>query len=149
MENYIVKEDINLLGKPVPAFPLGITETFDSLARMLPGGLKRNYYGLSHMEGGKIFYFAAAQEKFSGEAETYRCDFAVIEKGEYLVVPIREWRNHLESIKDVFHDLMQDQRIDQTKPCVEWYRSDEEMWCMVKVNKAIENSDQTKVQDRK
>jgi hypothetical protein len=144
MEKYMVKEDIKVLGKPVPTFPLGISEVFDSLMHLLPDGASRNYYGISWMENNKMIYFAAAQEKFDGEAESYRCEPSIIEKGEYLIAPIHDWRLKLECIKDVFHELLQDQRVDFAKPCIEWYRTHDEMWCMVKIKTKVE--DNVKVQ---
>ena len=36
--------------------------------------------------------------------------------------------------KDVFHEIMQDERADHTKPAVEWYKNDDDMLCMVKMN---------------
>jgi hypothetical protein len=32
----------------------------------------------------------------------------------------------------VFHEIMRDGRVDKTKPCVEWYKNDDEMMCMIK-----------------
>ena len=149
MEKYILKDEVKILRKQVTTFPLGIGEMFDSLEQMLPDGKTRDYYGISHLEGDKIVYFAAAKEKFDGEADKYHCDRGVISSGEYLIVPIRDWRNHLESIKDVFHKMMQDNRIDPAQPCVEWYKSWEEMWCMIKVSPALMNGHHSKVSDKK
>lgn len=149
MEKYILKDDVRVLGRQVTTFPLGIGETFDSLEQMLPDGKTRDYYGISHLEGDKIVYFAAAKEKFDGEAGKYQCDSAIISSGEYLVVPIYNWTNHLESIKEIFHDMMQDKRIDHTQPCIEWYKTMDEMWCMIKVSPAVMNGRHSKVSDKK
>jgi hypothetical protein len=149
MEKYILKESINVLVKPVLTFPLGISETFDSLEQMLPEGKTRDYFGLSWIENGKIIYFAGAREKFDGESKSFKCESMVIGNGEYMVVAIQDWYNHLDSIKDVFHNLMQDPRADLTKPCVEWYKTTEEMWCMMKVVPAVVNGHHAKVSNQK
>jgi hypothetical protein len=149
MEKYILKENIKLLIKPVSTFPLGITETFESLEQMLPDGKTRDYFGISYIEHGKIIYFAAAREQFDGEAKLFQCESKVVESGEYIVVPIQDWYNHLDSIKDVFHNLMQDPRADLTKPCIEWYKTMKEMWCMMKVVPAVVNGHHAKVSDKK
>lgn len=37
-----------------------------------------------------------------------------------------------QGIGETFHQLMQNNKTDKTKPLVEWYKSEEEMFCMVK-----------------
>jgi predicted transcriptional regulator YdeE len=134
METYIQKNDLAVFGFQVKSFPEGIGEAFDLLIAMVPEGLSRSYYGLSYMNAeGKAVYIAAVEEINSGEAEKNNCDRYTIEKGEYFSVTVKDWRQKTDSIKDVFHDMMQGKNIDHTKPCVEWYKNDDEMCCMLKV----------------
>jgi len=134
METYNLKDDLKVFGREVTTFPTGVAEAFHALVNMIPGGSGRAYYGLSHMvETGKIIYKAAAEEKYTGEAEKYHCEQYIIEKGEYMAVTIPNWRDKTDCIKDVFHDMMEDDRADQTKEVVEWYKSETEMMCLVKV----------------
>jgi hypothetical protein len=53
-------------------------------------------------ETGKIIYKAAAEEKYAGEAEKYRCPQYIIEKGAYLAVTITNWRENIDCIKMYF-----------------------------------------------
>ena len=46
---------------------------------------------------------------------------------------IEDWRKNLECIKDVFHDVMEDERADKSKEVIEWYKTGTEMLCLVKV----------------
>jgi hypothetical protein len=134
METYNLKKDLKVFGKEVPTFPLGVGESFEALINMIPDGSKRVYYGVSHMdETGKIIYKAAAEEKYGGEAEKYGCQRYIIEKGAYLAVTITDWRDKIDCIKDVFHDMMEDDRADKTKEVVEWYKTETEMLCLVKM----------------
>jgi len=134
METYNLKNDLKVFGKEVRTFPLGVAEAFHDLLTMIPDGSHRAYYGLSHIdEMGKIIYKAAAEENYAGEAEKYNCKRYLIEKGEYLSVTITNWRDNTECIKDVFHDMMEDDRADKTKDVVEWYKTETEMLCLVKV----------------
>jgi DNA-binding cell septation regulator SpoVG len=71
---------------------------------------------------------------FPVRGKKYNCDNLTIEKGEYLVKPLYDWRTKTDCIKDIFHEIMQDERADHTKPAVEWYKNDEEMFCMVRKN---------------
>ena len=137
METYNLKTDLNVFGKEVTTFPLGINEAFSALLERIPDGFKRTYYGLSYMdEMGKIIYKAAAEENYAGEAEKYNCKRYLIEKGEYLAVSITNWRDNTDCIKDVFHDMMEDDRADKTREVVEWYKTETEMLCLVKAKES-------------
>jgi len=137
METYNLKNDLKVFGKEVRTFPLGVAEAFHDLLTMIPDGSHRAYYGLSHIdEMGKIIYKAAAEENYAGEAEKYNCKRYLIEKGEYLSVTITNWRDNTECIKDVFHDMMEDDRADKTKDVVEWYKTETEMLCLVKAKES-------------
>ncbi|HEY5825187.1 MAG TPA: hypothetical protein VIT44_12505 [Cyclobacteriaceae bacterium] len=135
IQNYKLIDTINVLGVPVTTFPHGIGDVFESLMRLLPDGSQRSYYGISNMEDDHISYIAAAEEKNENEAKIYRCNRYVIESGKYLTIHVNEWRKKTDSIKDVFHELMQDPRTDKSKPCIEWYKNDEVMLCMMQVDK--------------
>jgi hypothetical protein len=130
---YKIKNDIRLFGRSVPTFPLGIKEAFTALLDMLPDAMNRSYYGVSYMdETGKIIYQVEAEEKYEGEAEKYKCERYVIAKGDYLAVTLNNWRSNTNCIKDIFHEMMNDDRADKITPVIEWYKSDEEMLCFVK-----------------
>jgi hypothetical protein len=134
METYNLKNDLKIFGKEVTTFPLGIKEAFSALVDMIPDGFKRSYYGLSYTnENRKIIYMATAEEKYGGEAEEYNCEQYTVEKGEYLAVTINDWLKKVDCIKDVFHGMMEDDRADKTKPVVEWYKTETEMLCLVKM----------------
>ena len=134
MEKYYLNNDLKVFGTQVKTFPEGIGAAFEALIKMLPDGPERQYYGISYMtKDGEIIYKATVLEKYEGEAKKYHCEISVIEKGEYLTEVIHDWRKKTDCIKDVFHDMMQDSRIDKSKPCVEWYKNSDEMFCMVKL----------------
>jgi len=132
MEIYNLQHNVKVFGFRVKSFPAGIGEAFESLIKMVPGGFDRAYYGIGYRsEGGQMSYIAAALEKYEGEAEKYNCERYIIEKGEYLAISVYDWRKKTGCIKDVFHEIIQDTRVDKTKPAVEWYKTDHEMACMV------------------
>jgi len=136
MEKVTLPHDLKVFGVHVNTFPNGIGDAFDALIKRIPDGERRSYYGISDMsDDGRILYYAAAEEKFEGEAKTYNCDIYIVKKGEYLTVTVNNWRKKTDSIKDVFEAMMSDERIDKTNPCIEWYKNNDEMLCMVKLNK--------------
>lgn len=133
MELINVKDDLHLFGIQVTTFPMGIKEAFDKIIAMVPDGMQRVHYGISYMEGDKVIYHAACEEKYEGEADTLNCKKYTVDKGEYIAITITGWMKKIESIGEAFHQMMKDPRVDFTKPCVEWYKTDEEMMCMMKI----------------
>jgi predicted transcriptional regulator YdeE len=135
MEKLTFEKDVKVFGIEVKTFPAGIGEAFDELIKKTGDGAgERNYYGISSMSNeGKMMYKAVAEEKFEGEAKKLNYDEGVIEKGKYLYEALYHWQNKTCLIKDIFHSIMNDDHVDKTKPCIEWYKNDDEMLCMVKV----------------
>lgn len=132
MKIYDQPHDQPVFGRLVKTFPNGIGEAFDSLMKAI-GDNKRSYYGISKMDDkGGILYWAAAEEKTTGEAEQYGSERFVIPAGDYVAETVLDWRDKTACIKDVFHEMMQDPRADNTKPCIEWYYKDDEMLCLIK-----------------
>ena len=134
MEIILMKEDIAVFGKEVPTFSAGIGEAFDSLAAMLPEGGQRAFYAISQCTDGRVNYKAAALETFEGEAAQYACERYIIGKGEYLSVKLTGWSDKIPTIKQVFDEILKDERVDRRSPAVEVYFDDEEMLCMVKLD---------------
>ena len=134
METYIIEKNIIVFGKVVKNFPQGIGEAFDALIKMISGKFDRDYYGISYMDkNGKMIYYAAAIEKYNGEAEKFNCEKLTVEKGKYICVTVKNWRQKTNSINTVFQEIMKNDKADKTKPAIEWYKNDDEMLCMVKL----------------
>lgn len=127
--------DIKVFGSAVDTFPAGIGDAFNILMQKTgdSAGL-RNYYGLSEYKNGKMVYYALAEEKFPGEADKYNYDEFSIKKGDYLSITVMDWQKNTNCIKDVFSELIQDSRVDKTKPAIEWYKNEDEMMCLVQMN---------------
>lgn len=134
METYIFENDLKVFGTEVKDFPNGIDNAFNELIKKTGDGAgERNYYGLSSVNSdGKIIYTALAEEKNKNEAGKYDYETYTIEKGEYFYTELKNWRSNTNCIKDIFCEMLKDKRINNRKPCIEWYKSDEEMWCMMK-----------------
>ena len=133
MEKFTITEDVKTFGVRVRTFPTGIGEAFHKLSKELEKGPDRPWYGISWMDDkGNVVYYANSAEIVPGESEKYNYETLVIEKGEYYSEPVKNWRANLECIKDVFHDMMESGKTDSRKPCIEWYKSDDEMLCLIK-----------------
>ncbi|MBS1597007.1 MAG: hypothetical protein JST75_02195 [Bacteroidetes bacterium] len=132
MDTYKLQDDVKTFGFRVKNFPNGIGEAFESLLKLFPKDESRSYYGVGEFgNDGSILYYALAEEKFDGEGKKYGYPVKLVEKGEYLVVVVKNWTNKTDCIKDVFAEIMIDKRVAAGKPCVEWYKTMDEMWCMV------------------
>ena len=131
MQNYDQQEDLLLLGIKVESFPLGIKEAFESLMRTF--GANRSYYGISWcFDASTIEYYATVQEAFTGEAKKFNYKKLTIPKGLYHTATIVDWLGKTDCIKDVFNELTAGSRPTESRPCIEWYKSDHEMLCMIK-----------------
>ena len=131
MEIYYQPEDLTLFGIQVKTFPNGITEAFEMLVERF--GKERSYFGISWMdENQRVIYYAMVSELVKGEGNKYHYEKLTISEGEYHSETIHNWMSKLDSIKDVFHGLMSDSMPDKNHPCVEWYKSEEEMLCMIR-----------------
>lgn len=127
-------KEIMVLGKQVTTFPAGIPEAFDSLNSLFNHSDQRAWFGISYFnENNEIIYYAAAEEIYPGEAEKYGLQRFTIESGEWLIEVIFDWKSNTNNIKNVFHELMEDSRTDDSKPCIEWYQTGEAMLCMMKM----------------
>jgi hypothetical protein len=133
MEPYKLKEDISIFCVTATDFPERIKEAFDTLENMLPTMNCRTFYGISWKnEEGKIVYKAAVNEAYPGEGGKYGCETFVIKKGEYLTETIINWCEDTSVVGITFMKLLKDPRLDTHFPCVEWYKSDKELMCMVR-----------------
>jgi hypothetical protein len=132
MNTISIEKDIQLFGLKLPSFPNGIQEIFERLANMLTDGYKRDYFGISYLEDGKVTYFAMAAEKFEGEAQQDNFEKYLLPAGLYLMEEIQEWRSNTASINGVFIEMLKSQKQEQGQPCVEWYLTDTIMRCLIK-----------------
>lgn len=127
------ENDVRVFCNTVPTFPLGIRQAFDSLIKLVNGPAGRDFYGISYLDDqGKIVYKVAVSALDSEGPSKFGEPFT-IKKGTYLGETLHGWMDNTNQIKDVFMKMMDDVRMDRSYPCIEWYKTDEEMICMVKV----------------
>jgi hypothetical protein len=135
MEKYQLKSDITVFGFEVKTSPIGIGEAFDKLVNNIPGGFSRDYYGISFLNSeNKMVYLATALEKEHGEAENINAIGTPLKK---VITWLKQYgigRKKTDLIKDVFKGLFNSYSRDlQRGPCIEWYKDNNEMLCMVKL----------------
>jgi hypothetical protein len=132
MEKYNLEKNVKVFGVIVETFPEGVGEAFEGLMKKLGDGFNRSYYGISEMKENQLVYKAVVEEKYDEEAEKYKLEKFNIESGTYFTIILKDWQNNTECIKDIFQKMMESEKVDKRKPCVEWYKTNDEMLCMMK-----------------
>lgn len=133
MKEIKIQTSHKVFGIQVRTFPERIKESFEALMNQIPNGSERSYYGISWMENGSVVYYAAAEQKHEGEGKQYNAREFVLEAGNYLYEEVDNWMSKLDSFKNIFDRMMSDPRIDKSAPAIEWYKSNEVMWCMIRL----------------
>jgi predicted transcriptional regulator YdeE len=132
MQPYTLNEDVKVICQTVDSFPFGIKEAFDALIASF-GMAGREFYGISYMDEECQIIYKVAVSAFNDDEELKPgYEPFTIRKGNYLSETLKNWMAKTDKIKDIFGVLMEDPSYDNSSPCVEWYRNDGEMLCMVK-----------------
>lgn len=136
MDNYFLKNDINVFYVTASSFPQGITDAYNKLVSAVPNGGERMLVGFScPNEEGNIIYHAAMVEEYSGEGMQYGFASFIIPKGKYVTETIENWKQKEAAIEHTFRKLVR--QPTAVCPCVELYKG-ENMICLVKVG-VLEN----------
>lgn len=134
METTTLDQDIKVLYVTATSFAEGIMDAHNRLHTLVPPAPGRRYFGLSRPEGNGIVYRAAAEEMHAGEAELYNCETLLILKGQYITIDIADYAKDIPAIGAAFSTLLVHGGIDHEDGyCVEWYRNDKDVRCMVRL----------------
>lgn len=130
MEVYRLTQDINVICIEAESFPGGVKNAFTKLYSQLPGIQERHIFGISKPQHGIIIYKAAASENFEGEGTGLHLPTFTIQQGFYLTEKLMDWQKNEMMIGSIFNRLVADKRLDGSAHCIEWYKSESELWCM-------------------
>ena len=131
MRIYELKKDVKAICVEAVSFPGGIKDAFSRLYNQVPDTKLRNIFGISKPQNGLIIYKAAAAEKFEGEATRLGLTAFVIKRGYYLGETLMDWQKNEMMIGSIFERLVADKRLDGSAHCIEWYKNERELLCMV------------------
>lgn len=132
MERYSLPEDIKVYCITASSFPDGVLAAHQQLHTLLPFSPERRYFGLSRPENGTIEYHAAAAELTPGELSDKDLTEIIIPAGQYNMIAVEHYMHNTAAIGDAFRLLIAAPGIDPQGYCVEWYRTQETVWCMVR-----------------
>lgn len=133
METVTVDNDIKVIYIEAESFPDGVLEAHNKLHEILPFPTNRKYFGISRPENGVIVYKAAAEEINTGEAEKLNGDTLIINKGRYISLTVNDYMKDLQSIGSAFRTLLLVPDLDPQGYCIEWYVTDKDVKCMVRL----------------
>lgn len=133
MERFTLENDIRVFCTTAKSFPDGALEAHQKLHALVPYSPDRKYFGISRPEHGQIIYKAAAEELQQGELSRHGLDEFVIKKGEYIFLMVRNLMQNIPEIGKAFEKLVHRPDIDPDGYCIEWYVSQDDVKCMVKL----------------
>ncbi|MHA4807464.1 hypothetical protein ACX0G9_05140 [Flavitalea flava] len=126
-------KDIKVFYKTAKSFPDGALEAHQSLHALVPFSKERKYFGISRPENGTIVYRAATEETVPGEGEKLGCQTMILKKGKYMSTVIHDYMKDISSIGQTFQQMIESPEIDPQGYCVEWYISDKDVKCMIRL----------------
>ena len=133
LKEYIIEEDISLIYELSNDFEGDIPKSFLRLAESTNNdGKKRDCYGIVLKEGEKMVYRAAFTELFSGEGLSLGILVMTIPKGNYHSILIEDWNQKIMQIGPTFDQILKSGKVDTMSPCIEYYKTERELVCMVK-----------------
>jgi hypothetical protein len=133
METIRIEKDVKVFYVPATSFPDGIMAAHQKLHALVPFSTDRKYYGISRPENGMIQYKAGTEEKAPGEAEKYGCPAFVLKQGNYTCITLHDYMKDPSEIRKAFDKLLENPDLDPDGYCVEWYISNKDVKCMVRL----------------
>lgn len=128
-----IDKDIKVFCKLAKSFPDGILEAHEKLHSLFPFTVERKYFGISRPENGVIVYKAAAEELEQDKEKKFNYESMIIKKGKYRCLTILEYTKDPQSIGNAFDILTSYSDIDPNGYCIEWYYSEQNVKCMIRL----------------
>ncbi len=133
---YILEKDVYVFCVTASSFPNGVLDAHQQLHSYVDYDLKRNYFGISAPDKtGTIIYKSAAEEINKGELSKHQLEEFIIKKGNYIYIDIKDFMKDVNSIGKAFNELISNPSIDPQGCCIEWYLSQNDVRCMVRLKK--------------
>ncbi|HYO21422.1 MAG TPA: hypothetical protein VER36_03385 [Flavisolibacter sp.] len=133
MKTFSINKDISVFGVQAHSFPNGVNQAWENLHKLLPGVNRRTLYGVSHgTRHGEIVYYACVEEAFPGEAAQVGGEAIVLPKGEYIGDVVQDFTTQPQKIGETFQTILRRDDYDTDACCVEWYKNEGEVVCMIK-----------------
>lgn len=134
MANYVLEKDIRVFYVMASSFPHGVLAAHQQLHAYVDYNTNRKYFGISAPDKtGTIIYKAAAEELNKGELSKHQLQEFIIKKGNYMYIDIKDFMKDVNSLSKAFDELISNPAIDPQGCCVEWYLTQNDVRCMVRL----------------
>ncbi len=134
MNLFQLEKDIQVVCVQAESFPEGVMAAHQKLHSIISHDVDRRYFSVSFGSAdGTIIYKAGAETHDPNEAETLNLEPFIIKKGNYNSILIQDYMNNIPAIGAAFQELLKYPRIDPQGACIEWYISNKEVQCMVRL----------------
>lgn len=110
-------------------------EAFDELESHLSSLKGRKFYGLIYGKPPEDEYYACVAVEPEDELKPLPLEKMTVPGGLYAQERIMDWAKNIPKFKEVFGRLRNQYEMDSSKPCVEFYRSMQEVLCRVPIVK--------------
>lgn len=132
---YTLEKDLHVFCITATSFPNGVLAAHQQLHAYVDYDVKRNYFGISAPDKtSTIIYKSAAEELNKGELSKHHLEEFIIKQGKYIYIDIKDFMKDVNSIGKAFNELISNPDIDPKGCCVEWYLTQNEVRCMVRLN---------------
>jgi hypothetical protein len=135
MENLTLDKDIYLICVRAISFPDGIKDAMVKLQQIDSSIANRTLYGISHGSDTGVIYWAAVEEGFKGEGYTFGLEQYTIKKGVYACKELKNIKGKEHKIGEAFNELLEHPQLDEMGECIERYKNENEVLCMVRILK--------------
>ena len=109
----------------------GSAKAFNKLESILPTLKGRHFYGVLNGKPDNGTYRACVVKQLDenfGNLESW-----VIPGGKYARAKIKNWEENIQSIAQEFSQMTKEFAIDKNRPCIEFYKSQEELILMLPI----------------
>lgn len=133
MEKFVIEKDIPVMYVTADSFPDGIMAAHHTIHAIMTSP-DRVFFGISFPDKNGVIAYKAGVERFSEEeALTLELETYIIRKGNYESVFLKEYYKKPERIAEAFQQLLTSPDLDPKGACVEMYKGEKDVRCMVKL----------------
>lgn len=123
----IDKNDVIVMGVETTEGVKGAVEAFKKLESKLPTLKKRRFYGVLFGNPNAGFYRACVELTKQDDPNLMGLERWTIPGGKYARAKIKNWEENTSLIGPTFSEMAKKYRLDETRPAIEFYRSQEEL----------------------
>jgi effector-binding domain-containing protein len=131
---YSIEAEIVVMIEKAVDFGQDIAQSYVRLAEKLGHKVsdKRDCYGLVLKVNDTMAYYGGFTQAIQNEAIDKSIETHIIPAGNYQSILIEDWNKKLLEIGPTFDQILKSGLVDMMSPCIEYYKSETELICMVK-----------------